>query len=82
MLGLVDVQWFHLDYHVPILHVNVRWMEDAAVRFERATALMPSSLVKPVEVVSPIEFELIMCRVVVVDFNPVVENVPGHVSWV
>ena len=58
MLGLVLLQWLHLDDHVPIFNVDVLWIENATICLERATSLMPAFIIKSVKVVSPVEVEL------------------------
>ena len=82
MLGLVLLQWLHLDDHVPIFNIDVLRIEDTAIRLERATSLMPASMIKSVEVVSPVEIELAIRGIVVVDLDPIVEDIPRHVSRV
>ena len=57
VLDLVSIQRFHLDHQVSIVGIDIRRVENAAVRLKRTACLVPTSLVKPVEVVSPVKIE-------------------------
>ena len=57
VLDLVSINRFHLDHQVSVCSVDIRRVENAAVSLKCTACLMPTSLVKPIEVVSPVKME-------------------------
>ena len=43
---------------------------------------MPASRVKGIEIIPPVKFELVLVLIVFEDFNVIIEDIPGHISWV
>mmetsp|Transcript_34065 Transcript_34065/g.42055 ORF Transcript_34065/g.42055 Transcript_34065/m.42055 type:complete len:429 (-) Transcript_34065:236-1522(-) len=77
---VVDIVRLHLEYEVAALYVRILRVEHAAVAIEGAADLVPARLVKEAEVVAPRLFKLLLLLVVVVNFNVIEEDVPGHVA--
>ena len=83
IMELVVLVRLHLEDEVSTLYECLRFTERSAIVVERSiVTLMPSCLVKCVEVVLPVEVESICGVVVGVGLNVVVEAVPWHVNWV
>ena len=64
---------FHLEDKIAATRVYLRWIEYATVGFEPATCLMPAATVKSIEVVAPVEIELVQELIISVNFDVVKE---------
>ena len=64
---------FHLEDKIAATRVYLRWIEYATVGFKPATCLMPASTVKSIEVVAPVEIELVQELIISVNFDVVEE---------
>ena len=72
----------HLEDEIAGLGVGIIWVEDARVGLETSTCLMPAARIEMVEIVTPVEPELVMVDIVVVHLDVVIENVPWHISGI
>lgn len=72
----------HLDHEITPTCIYIGWVEDTAILVETSTGLMPSTAIKSVKVVSPVELKLVLVLIESENFNIVVKNVPWHVYWV
>ena len=72
----------HLEDEIASLGVGIIRVEDARVGLETSTCLMPAASIEIVEIVTPVEPELILVDIVVVHLDIVVEDVPWHISGV
>ena len=43
---------------------------------------MPATCVEGIEIITPVKFKFVIGLIVFVDFDIVIENIPGHISWV
>ena len=71
---------FHLEDKIAATRVYLRWIEYATVGFEPAASLMPATAVESIEVVAPVEIELVQKLIISVHFDVVEEKVPWHVN--
>ena len=72
----------HLDHEIAPTCIYIRWVEDTAILLETSTGLMPSTAIKSVKVVSPVELKLVLVLIESEHFDIVIKNVPWHVYWV
>ena len=82
MSSKVIVHGFHLHDKISTICEHIRWEEKTVVALESPTVLVPTCLVELVEVISPVEHELIGALIVSVHFNIVKEKVPWHIDRV
>ena len=69
----------HLQYKIAASGEHVCGIKDATVCLKCPTLLLPAVLVKLLEVISPLEIELVRVLIVAVHFNIVKEHVPRHI---
>ena len=69
----------HLKYKIATSSERVLRIEDATIRLKCSALLLPAVLVKPLEVISPLEIELILLIIVAVHLDIVKEHVPRHI---
>ena len=73
---------FHLDHKISTFCIYIRWVEDTAILLETTAGLMPSTAIKGIKVVPPVELELILVLIIGEHLHIIVKYVPRHVSWV
>ena len=81
MVNVVLIR-LHFEDEAAVVGVSVGWVESARVGLEGAASTMPSTSVEGVEIVAPVEHELLGVRVPGVNLNVVVQQIPGHVGRV
>ena len=59
----------HLNDQVSIVCIDVLRIEDAATGLESSASFVPTSLVKVVEIIAPLELKLVLFLVITVSFN-------------
>ena len=59
----------HLDNQISIVCIDVLRIEDAATGLKRTASFVPTSLVKVVEIIAPLELKLVLFVVITVSFN-------------
>ena len=79
---LVGGLGLHLKDQVATLDGDILWVEDAGVGVEATAGLVPPFGVEFVEIVAPVQVELVRLLVVGVHLDVVVKDVPGHVLGV
>lgn len=82
VLMWVTSHWFHFENEVARAGVDVAWVENRAVCLESTASFVPSTTIKGVEIVSPMEVKLISVIVVSKYLNVVVKHIPRHVRWI
>ena len=73
------VLWLHLYHKIATTCVHILRVENTAIRLKSATELVPAGLVKLVEVIAPVQVEVVSVRVVFVGLNIVEKEVPWHI---
>ena len=76
----VAVNRLHLEDKITTACVHLRWIKYATVGFESAASFMPATAVESIEVVAPVEIELVQKLIISVNFDVVEEEVPWHVN--
>ena len=79
MLRLIRL---HLNDEVSSASINILWVENAAISLKSTASFMPSTAIEGLEIVSPLEFELIAVFVESKYFDVVVHYKPGHAGWI
>ena len=59
----------HLNNQVSIVCIDVLRIEDAATGFKSSASFVPTSLVKVVEIIAPLELKLVLFVVITVSFD-------------
>ena len=77
----MGIKWFHFDDQIAVLSVHIGWVERARVSLKASAGFMPSTAVKGVEIVPPVQLELVLVLVVDKHFDIIVQHVPRHVHW-
>ncbi len=77
---IMMVSRLHFQMQITVLSKHVRGVELARVRLERASGLVPATTVESVEVIAPVELELLVLGVPLMNLNVVVKGVPGHIE--
>jgi len=72
----------HLNDEVSSALINILWVENAAISLKSTASFMPSTAIEGLEVVSPLEFELIAVLIKSEYFDIVVHYKPGHAGWI
>ena len=82
MIMSMVIHWLHFKNEVTCGSIDIGWIENRTIGLESTTRFVPSATVESIEVISPVEFELVVMLVVGEDLNVVIEYIPWHVSWV
>ena len=77
---MVNACWFHLQYQITSVGRDISWIEHGATAFKSSAILLPPVLIKHVEVIPPVEVKAVSEWVVIVDLDPVDEEIPRHVN--
>ena len=59
----------HLNNQVSIVCIDVLRIEDAATGLKSSASFVPTSLVKVIEIIAPLELKLVLFAVITVSFN-------------
>ena len=59
----------HLNDQVSIVCIDVLRIEDAATGLKSSASFVPTSLVKVVEIIAPLELKLVLFLIITVSFN-------------
>lgn len=70
---------FHFEHEMPMVSVGILWMEDTCILLEASRGFVPLSAVEIVEIVTPVELELVVGLIVGENLNVVVEHIPRHI---
>ena len=65
-----------------LVSIDVVGIESTSVVLKASRSLVPLAAVEVIEVIAPVEHELVVLNVIRVHLNIVIFNVPGHVDWV
>ena len=76
------LNWLHFYNKVSMRCENLLRVEDTTILLEATTGFVPSTAIKGLKIVSPMELKLIQVLVIGKDFNEVINSVPGHVDWI
>ena len=82
MIMSMVIHWLHFKNEVTCGSIDIGWIENRTIGLESTTCFVPSATVESIEVISPVEFELVVMLVVGENLNVVIEYIPWHVSWV
>ena len=77
----MGIKWFHFDHQIAVLSVHIGWVERARVSLKASAGFMPSTTVKCIEIVPPVQLELVLVLVVDKHLDIIVQHVPRHVHW-
>ena len=81
-IGVPVVVRFHFEHEMPMGSIDVLRMEHTGTRLEAARGLVPLAAVEVVEIVAPVELELVVDVVVSEHLHVVVQDVPRHINWI
>ena len=79
---MIAIHRFHLEHEISASRVHLRGEESATIRLKATTSFMPATCVKGIEIITPVKFKFVIGLIVFVDFDIVIEDIPGHISWV
>ena len=77
----MGLKWFHFDHQIAVLSVYIGWVERARVSLEASASFMPTTAVKGIEIVPPVQLKFVLVLVVDEDLDVVVKHIPRHVHW-